>query len=293
VKARWFGRARSLTAKKRFMEIFYDRAYALGWPARLGRRLGFQGPLRVREYSIPLPRDSATSPALRVGFMSDLHAGPATHPALIREACTAIAQARPDLLLLGGDYVSFHARHADALVPALAAIEAPLGKYAILGNHDLIGDEGYIVAKLSQAGVRTLKNESVRLPAPHDDVWLVGFDNFEEGDPDAAVAFEGAEGTRLVLMHSPDGLTPIGTHRFAVALCGHVHGGQFWFRGRSLLGFHGPLSVKYLRGGLFPLDHGRTLLVSRGIGCGSLPMRRGADPEVVLCTFTSTNELQR
>jgi uncharacterized protein len=294
LKARWFGRARSLTLKKRLMEVLYDGLYLFGWPARLGRPLGFQGPLQIREYSVSIPRGRPDrSPALRVGFMSDLHAGPATHETLIQEACAAIAHAKPDLLLLGGDYVSFHARHAAHLVQPLASIEAPLGKFAILGNHDLIGDEQYIVSKLSEAGIRTLKNESVQLPAPHDDLWLVGFDNFEEGSPDAQAAFEGARGTRLVLMHSPDGLTPIGSSDFAVALCGHVHGGQFWFRGRSLLGFHGPLSVKYLRGGLFPLDHGRTLVVSRGIGCGSLPMRRGADPEVVLCTFTSTNESQR
>ena len=283
-KARWFGRARRLTAKKKLTEVMWDTVYAGGWPTRLGRPLGLQGPLRVRPYEIEIDRRGSEA-VLKVGFLSDFHAGPATHPALAAEACDAIADEKPDLVLLGGDYVSFHARHADHLVEPLSRLRPPLGIFAVLGNHDLIGDDGYIVRKLGEAGVRTLVNESVRLPPPHDDVWLVGLDNFEEGHPDAERAFAGAEGTRLLLMHSPDGLTTVGARPFAAALCGHVHGGQFWIGGRSLISFHGPLSVQYLRGGVFPLDGGRTLVVSRGIGCGNLPMRRGADPEVVVCTF--------
>ena len=287
--ARWFGRARNLTPRKRAMEVLYDAVYRGAWAARLGRPLGFQGPLRVRHYTVTTHLRPPGAPPLRIGFLSDLHAGPATHPALIREACDALRAETPDLILLGGDYVSFHARHADTLVSPLSRLDAPLGKLAVLGNHDLIGDEQYIVQRLHDAGVRTLVNANVRLPAPHDDLFVVGLDNVEEGAPDAERAFAGADGGRIVLMHSPDGLTPIGDRDFILALCGHVHGGQFWFRGRSLLGFHGPLSVQYLRGGLFPLHGDRTLVVGRGIGCGSLPMRRGADPEVVICTVIAAD----
>ena len=283
-RANWFGRARRLTLKKKAAEVWWDTLYRGGWPARLGRPLGLQGPLRLRRHDVDIDRPASAAP-LRVGFISDFHAGPATHPALAREACAAVASESPDLILLGGDYVSFHARHADRLVEPLARLSAPLGKFAVLGNHDLIGDDRYIVERLAEAGVRTLVNESVRLPAPHDDLWVVGLDNFEQGVPDAERAFDGVNGTALVLMHSPDGLTSIGERPFAAALCGHVHGGQFWLNGRSLISFHGPLSVRYLRGGAFPLDGGATLVVSRGIGCGNLPMRRGADPEALLCTF--------
>jgi len=291
-RARWFGRARRLPLKKRMAEVWWDTLYRGGWPARIGRPLGFQGPLQLRRYEVPIERPGSELP-LRVGFLSDFHAGPATHPRLAAEGCAAIAAEKPDLILLGGDYVSFHARHVDRLVEPLARLEAPLGKFAVLGNHDLIGDDRYIVERLAEAGVRTLVNENVRLAPPHDDLWLVGFDNFEQGAPDADRAFAGAEGTRLVLMHSPDGLTPIGDRPFAAALCGHVHGGQFWIGERSLISFHGPLSVRYLRGGVFPLRDGRaSLVVSRGMGCGNLPMRRGADPEVVLCTVRSLRRSQ-
>jgi predicted MPP superfamily phosphohydrolase len=118
-------------------------------------------------------------------------------------------------------------------------------------------------------------------------VWVCGLDNTEEGVPDGEAAFAGADGIRLLLMHSPDGLISVGERAYAAAFCGHTHGGQFWVHGRPLVNFAGPLSRKYLRGGVFHLGHDsdRILLVSRGIGFGNLPLRRAADPEVHVCTL--------
>jgi predicted MPP superfamily phosphohydrolase len=286
-RPRRFGRARHLTLRRRLAEIWYDVAYRGAWPARLARLLGLQGRCDVATHTLPLSGRRRTAPPIRIAFASDLHAGPATYPGLIAEACRALADARPDLLLLGGDFVSFHARHVDCLVPLLVAVHAPLGKFAVLGNHDLLADDAYIVRRLGDAGVRVLVNSNARLPAPHDDVWICGLDNTEEGAPDAEAAFAGADGIRLVLMHSPDGLRAVGDRSFAAAFCGHTHGGQFWIGERPLVSFSGPLSRKYLRGGVFHLgaDSGGVLLVSRGIGCGNLPMRKGADPEVHVCTL--------
>ena len=284
---RWFGRARHLTPRRRLTEIWYDFVYRGAWPARLARLLGLQGTFGVATHTLPVSGTRGAAPPIRIAFASDLHAGPATYPGLIAEACRALADAKPDLLLLGGDFVSFHARHVDRLVPLLAAIEAPLGKLAVVGNHDLLADDAYVVRRLGEAGVRVLVNENARLPAPHDDVWICGLDNTEEGAPDAEAAFAGANGIRVVLMHSPDGLRAVGDRPFAAAFCGHTHGGQFWVGERALVNFSGELSRKYLRGGVFHLGAGSggVLLVSRGIGCGNLPMRRGADPEVHVCTL--------
>ena len=98
----------------------------------------------------------------------------------------------------GGDFVSFHARYVDRLIEPLRRINPPLGKYAVLGNHDLLGDDEYIVRRLAEAGVRTLVNENVRLATPHADVWVCGLDDWDEGEPDAEKAFRGADGTRIL-----------------------------------------------------------------------------------------------
>lgn len=288
---RWFGRARHLTLRKRAREIAYAVFYRGGWPARLARPLGLQGTLRVETHALALRAAGPVPPGrppLRAAFASDLHAGPATHPRLVADACRALAGARADLVLLGGDFVAFHARHVDALVPLLAAFEAPLGKFAVLGNHDLIGDDAYVTARLAEAGVRVLVNESVRLAAPWDDVWVCGLDDPQEGAPDGARTLAGADGTRLVLMHSPEGLAALEGHAFAAAFCGHVHGGQFWLGARSLIGVSGRYNPPYRRGGVFGLDRAEwgPLVVSRGIGQTTLPVRRGADPQVHVCTLT-------
>ena len=285
-RPRWFGRGHGLSTRKRITEVVYDTLYRGGWASILARPFGLQGALRVTNTRLCVPARRAMPP-LRVAFLSDLHSGPGTHPSIIVAACRAVRDARADLVLFGGDYVSFHARHVDPLVPLLAGIEAPLGKFGVLGNHDVVGDDAYITRRFAEGGVRMLVNENVRLPIPYEDLWLCGLDNPEEGAPDADAAFAGADGTRLVLMHSPDGLKWIGDRPFGVAFCGHTHGGQFWLRGKSMLHFKGPLSRQYLKGGLFHLGHGgdRILVVSRGVGQGSLPLRLGADPEVHVCTL--------
>jgi predicted MPP superfamily phosphohydrolase len=225
-----------------------------------------------------------------VAFASDFHAGPATAPRLLHDVGRALAAMRPDLLLLGGDFVSFHARHVRDLEPLLRGVEAPLGKLAVLGNHDLIGDDRWLVERLAAVGVRTLVNEAVRLPAPHDDVWVCGLDDATQGAPDADRAFAGAEGVRLLLAPSPDALASVGARRFEVGFCGHVHGGQFVLAsGRPLVTHHGEWSRRYMRGGVIerasPGAGQRTLRVSRGIGCGNFPLRRNADPQVHLCVL--------
>jgi len=275
-----------LSARKRRLERIYDFAYAGGWPSWLARPLGLQGRLHLARHEIAVASSGVTIPRLRIAFVSDLHGGPGTHPATIRRACRLVADEKPDLLLLGGDFVSFHARHVEGVLGAIDTIDAPLGRLAVLGNHDLIADDAYLVERLATIGVRTLVNENVRLPAPYDALWVCGLDNTEQGSPDGAKALAGAEGIRLILMHSPDGLTALGDAPFAMALTGHVHGGQFVLPGgKSLISAKGPLSQRYLYGGLFELGQPgeRIMLVSRGIGQGSLPMRFRADPEVHIC----------
>ena len=297
MRPRPFGRALHLTPRHKARELLLDRLFAGAWPTRLARPLGLSGRLHVTRHDVRLPASPGGAPAgpLRIGFVADLHAGPGTHPALVDRACRALAAERPDLLLLGGDFVGFHARHVDRLVPLLRDLPAPLGKLAVLGNHDLMADDRYVVARLADAGVRTLVNEPVRLPAPWDGVWVCGLDDWYQGTPDAARAFGGvpADGVRLLLMHSPDGLDVVGDQfAFAAAFCGHVHGGQFLRAdgGDTVLSSRskGATARRYQRGGAFRigLRDDRFLLVTRGVGCTTLPLRRHADPEVHLCTVS-------
>ena len=253
-------------------------------------RLGLQRRPRLRTHALALAARPAAAPPLRVGFATDFHAGAPTHPAVLRHACHLLTQARPDVLVLAGDFVERHAHDVDVLAPLLAAVPAPFGRYAVLGNHDLMSDDrGHVVERLRAAGVALLTNRAVRLPPPHDDVWLCGLDDPTRGTARAECALDGVPGTRVVLMHSPDGLLEIGARPFDLALCGHTHGGQVRLPGgEAPVVPEGALSRRFLRG-LHRLgaDGTRLLLVSQGVGCSTAPVRLGARAEVHLCTLTA------
>jgi predicted MPP superfamily phosphohydrolase len=107
------------------------------------------------------------------------------------------------------------------------------------------------------------------------------------GSPDAAAALRGADGVRIVLMHSPEGLLSLRGHSFDAAFCGHTHGGQVALPGgRPVWMPGGPLNRRYAHGmHELPDFGGATLIVSRGIGCSGIPVRVFARPEVHVCTL--------
>lgn len=268
------------------VDVILGFLYSGGWPGVVTHAIGLQGELRIEEHVFKIRRASPDAAPLRVVYASDFHSGPTLNRSLLEHVMRAIRGARADLILLGGDFVSFHARHVDKLIEPFTQIDAPLGKYAVLGNHDLVGDDVYITRRLTDAGIKVLVNENVRLGAPHDDVWVCGFDDWHEGSPDPDAAFQGASGTRVLLAHGPDALTVAGDRPFDIAFFGHVHGGQFLFRGKPVISHRGEMSRKHILGGVIEAGPGKApVLISRGIGTSTLPARRGADPQIHICTL--------
>jgi predicted MPP superfamily phosphohydrolase len=256
------------------------------WAARAAYVMGLQSgrTVHVERHLIPVARPRS-APPLRVAFASDFHAGATTSIRVLESACEAMAELRPDLLLLGGDFVTVRAKYIDVLAPLLATIPAPLGKLAVFGNHDLRADTPVIRRALVGAGVRILDNEAVRLPTPHDDITVVGLQDPIRGLPDARM-LDDATGVRIVVMHAPDGMLALGDRHFDLALCGHTHGGQIVLP-RGVIPYlpAGKLSRQFAAG-LFRVDPDgrRALLVSRGVGCSTVPIRLLSDAQVHLLT---------
>ena len=255
------------------------------WPAGVAVRLGVSLKVAVDHHDVRVANSLGGADRLRIAFASDFHAGPMTPRHVIDQAITQLTAANADLLLLGGDFVSLRAEYARDLVGRLAAVPAPFGRYAVLGNHDYWADGARITGYLRDAGVEVLTNRNARLPAPFGNVSICGVDDHTSGEPDADAAFRGSAPVRVVLMHAPSSLLDIGERSFAVALCGHTHGGQVALpNGRPLIVAHGLLSRRY-NTGRFMINGDQTLLVSRGVGCSALPFRFNAQPNVVTCTL--------
>jgi len=263
--------------------------YGSGWPVRMVRALGLRPEVRVTHHSIALDHGSTPMPSLNLAYASDFHAGPVTDRFVLLDALAKLGAAQPDVLLLGGDFVTHLSREIDWLAPMLGEIPAPFGRFAVLGNHDWWSDPSYVVRRLEAAGIQVLTNRNVQLQPPFGKVWICGLDDHWCGAPDAAAALQGARGIRVVLMHAPSGLLDLGKERFDLALCGHTHGGQIALPGGTPIVLpHGRLSRRYARG-RFDLGQGRTLVVSVGLGCVVLPVRLFADPEIVICTVSSAS----
>jgi predicted MPP superfamily phosphohydrolase len=260
--------------------------YRGNWPVRLVRALGVRPVVRTARHAIALNGRSALGrPPLRLAYASDFHAGPTTDPSVLRSACAELRALAPDVLLLGGDFVTGRLDELGWLARELGAVPAPLGRFAVLGNHDRWAGARPVVDQLEASGIEVLVNANARLPEPYDDVWICGIDDHTTGWPDAEAALRDAEGIRVVLMHAPSGLLDLGDRRFDLALCGHTHGGQIALPGgRAVALPAGRLSRQFSRG-RFPVGEHATLIVSVGLGCVVLPIRTFAEPEIVLCTM--------
>jgi len=165
---------------------------------------------------------------------------------------------------------------------AFAAIPAPLGKFAVFGNHDYRHRrEGAIAAALRRQGVRVLRNASVLVARGGARVRIAGLEDLEEArnaDLDAATAdFDGREHARVLLCHHPDVADVLPAGRFHLVLSGHSHGGQIVLPG---LGSIGRRWMPERIAGRYPLPGGGLLYVNRGIGVMVLPFRLGAPAEV-------------
>jgi predicted MPP superfamily phosphohydrolase len=260
-----------------------------GWPATLAERCGVSTEVALDQQEVLIAAHLGGALSLRVGFASDFHAGPMTSARVLDRAAATLADAAPDVLLLGGDFVSLRPHYVTRVAERLGAIPAPAGRFAVLGNHDHWAGGPEVTRALERAGIEVLTNRNRRLPTPFEQVTVCGLDDHIAGYPDAAQAFAGAGPVRLLLMHAPSGLLDIGEHPFTVAFAGHTHGGQIAFRkGYPLYVPHGPLSRRY-HGGRFQLQSGRVLLVSRGVGCSSVPFRWNVPPEVHLWSLQGSD----
>lgn len=247
--------------------------------------------LTVKRYALPL-----ALPALRIAFVSDLHVKPTKAETFLSRVVEKVNNAKPDLVLLGGDLLDELGSPLSALAP-LARLQAPLGVYSVLGNHDTGAMHGNIVervpmhpatAKLVQhletLNVAVLQNRHVLLSHEGHPFAVAGVGDIWSRHHELQEALAGlAEDIPAILLsHNPDIIADEQSRRAALILSGHTHGGQF------RLPFYGPLSRqrsimgrKYDQG-LFPVGENTTLIISRGIGEALTQARFLAWPQVVI-----------
>ena len=257
--------------------------------------------LSVTRYRVQTPRLAAMSAGrpLRIAALADFHACEPWMPVSRIEHIVATTNAlKPDLIVLLGDYVAGLRRFRTAIVEmsdwsrALSHLEAPLGTYAVLGNHDWWVDGAATEDHLERTGIPVLENRAIEVAHPNGNrFWLAGLGD-QWAIPLGGGRFRGVDdldGTLeqisddaqpvLLLAHEPD-IFPRVPARVDLTLSGHTHGGQV------RLPFLGAPIVPSRFGQRFAYGHitedDRQLIVSGGLGCSMLPVRFGVPPEILL-----------
>ncbi len=228
--------------------------------------------LLFEEESISIPGLPKNLDGFTIGVLSDIHVGPTTPEAFVREVAERLAARRPDLVVVAGDFIGSH-DHGPAADRALEPVKGCLG---VLGNWDFYDE--YVPG--SMTNVRFLVNEGVQVA---DGLWVGGVDEPRMGEPDVARAMAGAPdgAVRILLCHEPDYADSLvgPTHRVSLQISGHSHAGQIRLPGLGPL-LLPPGGRKY-HTGLYQAPHCQ-VYTSRGVGTAHLPIRLFCPPEVSL-----------
>lgn len=248
--------------------------------------------LETKEYTFTSPDLPKQFDGTRVVLVTDIHRGPFFSEERVRSLAERVNALDPDLVVLGGDYVYIHTNQAASCVDGLAALEAPLGCFAVLGNHDYgehddgIGGPEDVVRAFAGSDIMLLRNEATWIEKDGARIRIGGVGDYAEDIHDPGPTLQGTVSDDFVLLvsHSPDQAEHVPPDSVDLMLAGHTHGGQVTFFG--LWAFHvgSDYGQKYRTGAV--TNEATTVIISNGVGAsGILPIRFFARPQIVVITL--------
>jgi predicted MPP superfamily phosphohydrolase len=232
----------------------------------------------VTRAALPVSGLPAPLDGLRVALLTDFHL---TGDTVAKDIQLAIDLARaetPDLIVLGGDYITQQDRRfMGSCADLLKALTAPFGVFGVLGNHD---DDVEMSRELKRRGIEMLNDARTTVTIRGEALDLVGLRFWTRQTSDLARLMRGGTTTTVLLAHDPRRLAQAAALNIPLMLSGHTHGGQIVVPGL------GAMATRK-----FPVAQGMarrentTAFVSRGIGTVYIPCRINCPPEVALLTL--------
>jgi predicted MPP superfamily phosphohydrolase len=234
--------------------------------------------LGVTEATMPVSGLPPALEGLRIALLTDIHHSALVPAEDVSRAVELALSTNPDLIVLGGDYVTFGDRQfVEPVAELLSPLRAPNGVFAILGNHD---DDREMPAALARHNIAVLKDQRTRIVIRGDGLEVAGIRFWTRRPAEIARVLKGATDSVLLLAHDPRRLTEAAVLNVRAVLSGHTHGGQVVVPG-----------VGAVARARFPILEGlgrkeqASIFVSRGIGTVYVPVRINCPPEVALVTL--------
>jgi predicted MPP superfamily phosphohydrolase len=257
-----------------------------------GSRVAYGDP-QITRRTLAFPDLPPGLDGLRLAHLSDLHAGPLVGAGILRRWRDLTERERPELLLFTGDLVDSRPDELEPLLEAFQGLNPPLGRFAILGNHDYFDDPRPIWQDLEAAGIRCLENTAALIQRNGDTLALMGLQDpmarngrfhhmvFGPGPRPAEAARDlPAEAFRICMNHRPSEWEQALAAGARLTLSGHTHGGQI----NPIPGFSSARLIGPRTEGLYR-EGDDLLYVSRGLGVVGLPIRIAAAPEIAILTL--------
>jgi uncharacterized protein len=244
--------------------------------------------LQLRRSRVHVRRLPPVLEGLRIGLLTDLHAGGWTPRSVVDRSVRLLMEQAPDLIAVTGDLMDDRNRDFAGVFRVLDALSAPLGVYAVPGNHDhIVGIEAWRRALAEHTSIRDLTNDHVVIDCRGARFCVAGVDDFYHGKPLLELPSPRDRDFTLLLAHSPDQAERVRRAADAIDLTigGHTHGGQVRlpFLGAIRSSSHNPdLYDEGLRRRPWT-----QVYTSRGVGTVHLPVRFLARPEVALLHLTA------
>jgi predicted MPP superfamily phosphohydrolase len=238
------------------------------------------------DFEVPVGSEGLAG--MKIAFITDTHVGPFIEVNDLYRALDLVRAESPDLVLLGGDYVSESPRYAPETASAIGDLlsDAPLGGFGVIGNHDLSVSRTRVQEALVTVGIPVLRNQTTVVNYGGAQLAIAGIDETLLGDPEPAATIAQAPiGVPvLALWHEPEFAEQAAAAGAFAQLSGHTHGGQIRLPGIGPVGLpvHGHRHV---------IGEGRAdgmpIYTSRGVGVYRPPARFNCPPEVTLVTLVA------
>ncbi len=237
----------------------------------------------LTESTLPVSGLAEALEGLRIALITDIHHSQTVSADDVHRAVQLVMTQHPDLIVLGGDYVTWGDRsYVEPAAELLAPLTAPHGVFAILGNHD---DDRDMPAALTKHHIAVLRDARTRLMIRSEGLELAGIRFWTRRMEDIARVLRSAKGTAILLAHDPRRLTEAAALNVPAVLSGHTHGGQVVIPG---VGAMARRNFPVLAGLASRGD--TSLFVSRGVGTVYVPVRINCPPEVAILTLRRKSE---
>ena len=242
---------------------------------------------KVTEHTVCIPKLPSAWDGVRIAHITDIHLGQYTSYDQIRDIVDISNAQNPDIVVLTGDYITKSKTPLGPLVEAFRSLQAKLGKFAVLGNHDYNNSTQAIINHAKSAGIEMMRNEHRFITKQGSPICIAGVEDLWTKRIDASKSLKGVRKNipTILLCHNPDYAEMLPDDvNIDLMICGHTHGGQ--------------VKIPFCDAPVLPIRHKKyaeglvkgprcPVFISRGLGMVGIKVRFNCRPELPIITLKS------